>query len=825
MNIAILDAKWAFYLDITEDKIISANGNVDKLLGGTELSGVNEVIRLLAGYMPTEDHPEAFYENFCRENILKAYENGQTELNGRTLSFFDDEGRDSVIIMAQLTINFINKHLECMLYGLDTNAEFKEKSQQEKQLEEQLAIFNALADAYANIYLIHNQTGELKILKLNGYVTTGLDRDSDLIYNYDTVYKQYVSERVFPEDREMMYKAMSLDRVKEKLVLSSEYHGNYRAIVDGEPHYYQFRYVQLENVSYIIAGFQNIDEIVAIERRQKELEEAHQKELEQQMAIFDVLSQNYRNVYLLNIVDGTAKTLKVAGDYEMQEIQDLKNKIFVYKDILDLWADKKVCEADRERIRHQLSLKSIRENLSVGDEYIGTYCSMDDGEVHNYQFYVANTNHPDNVILGFQMIDKIIEEHLAQEREQREKEEAYQRTLLAAKQDAERANRAKTDFLLRMSHDIRTPLNGIMGMLDIAEYYEDNLEKRDDCRRKIRESAKILLELINEVLDMNKLESGKIVLEHIPFDIRQISRNVFTIISKQAQDHGIEIIEEDCRTPHARLIGSPVHYKRILMNILSNAIKYNKENGKIYVTCREISCDDHTVSIEFKCRDTGIGMSKEFMKHLFIPFEQENSSARSEYGGTGLGMAISKNLVEKMKGTIRVESEKGTGSTFDVIIPFEIDKSASEDEPAEAVIEATSIRGLRILLAEDNELNMEIAKFLLEEAGAEVLLATNGEEAVKAFAESASQEIDVILMDIMMPVMNGHEATREIRAMDRPDAKKIPIIAMTASAFAEDRIAAKDAGMNEHLAKPLDSKLVIRTIWQYTRAYKKEELI
>ena len=817
MNTAISDAKWAFYLDITEDRIISANGDVEKLIPEAELFGVNELVHMLADCVPEENNPEAFYDIFCRDNILKAYENGQTELNGEALSFFDNKGTYPVKVMARLTINFINKHLECMIYGLDISAKFNEKRQQENQLEEQLAIFNALADAYANVYLIHNQTGKLKILKLNGYVTTGLVKNSDVIYNYDTVYMQYVSERVFPEDREMMYKAISLGEVKEKLSLSNEYHGNYRAIVDGEPHYYQFRYVQLENVDYIIAGFQNIDEIVAIERKQKEIEEAHQKELEQQMAVFDVLSQNYRTVYLLNIVDGTAKALKVAGDYEMQEIQDLKDKIFVYQDILDLWADKKVCEADRERIRHQLSLDCIRENLSVSEEYIGTYCSMDDGEVHNYQFYIAKTNNPDNVILGSQMIDKIIEDHLAQEREQREKEEAYQKTLLAAKQDAERANRAKTDFLLRMSHDIRTPLNGIMGMLDIAEHYKDNLEKRNDCLRKVRESAQILLELINEVLDMNKLESGKIVLEHIPFDIRQISRTVFTIISKQAQDHGIEIIEEKCSTPHARLIGSPVHYKRILTNILSNAIKYNKENGKIYVTCREISCDDDTVSIEFRCRDTGIGMSKEFLKHLFIPFEQENASARSEYGGTGLGMAITKNLVDKMGGTITVQSEKGTGSTFDVIVTFEIDKSASMDKPAEDVMKADSIRGLKILLAEDNELNMEIAKFLLEEAGAQVVLAANGEEAVKAFAKSATQEIDVILMDIMMPVMNGHEATRAIRVMNRPDAKKIPIIAMTASAFAEDRIAAKEAGMNAHLAKPLDSKLVVHTICQYTR--------
>ncbi len=402
----------------------------------------------------------------------------------------------------------------------------------------------------------------------------------------------------------------------------------------------------------------------------------------------------------------------------------------------------------------------------------------------------------------------------------REKEEESQRKLLAAKQEAENANKAKTDFLLRMSHDIRTPMNGIIGMLDIAERNREDISKRDDCLKKVRESAQVLLELINEVLDMNKLESGKVVLEHIPFDMKKISESVYILINRQAEIRGIEIIEEDCWISHYRLIGSPVHYKRIMTNILSNAIKYNKENGKIYVTCKELSCDGNTVNMEFKCRDTGIGMSQEFVKHIFEPFEQENMTARSQYGGTGLGMAITKNLTDKMGGSITAESEKGTGTTFRVIIPFEIDKNKPENELAVTETETASIRGFRILVAEDNDLNMEIVKFLLEEEGAEVLRSRNGREAVEAFEKSAEYEIDAILMDVMMPVMDGHEATRAIRSMERPDAKQIPIIAMTASAFAEDRIAAKEAGMNAHLAKPLDVKLVIRTISQYAGKYR-----
>ncbi len=264
--------------------------------------------------------------------------------------------------------------------------------------------------------------------------------------------------------------------------------------------------------------------------------------------------------------------------------------------------------------------------------------------------------------------------------------------------------------------------------------------------------------------------------------------------------------------PHYRLIGSPVHYKRIMTNILSNAIKYNKENGKIYITCREIPNNENVVNIEFKCRDIGLGISPEFIEHIFEPFTQENEKNRSEYGGTGLGMSITKKLTDKMGGKITVESEKDKGTTFDVIIPFEIGKSEEKEKNEETGEISDSIRGLKILLVEDNDLNMEIAKFLLEKEGVSVVEARNGKEAVEAFTKSGFFEIDVILMDIMMPVMNGYEATEIIRKINRPDAVKVPIIAMTANAFTEDRIATKKAGMNEHLAKPLDIKLVIQTI-------------
>lgn len=566
---------------------------------------------------------------------------------------------------------------------------------------------------------------------------------------------------------------------------------------------------------YILCGYHyDVDDVI---REQNKKDEA----LRKQIAITNALSKSFRNVFVANLDDGTARVIRLADNYSVKAVRDVAGKVFSFDTVVERWVRENVHPDDKRRIEKTLNIKNVKNVFLTQDSYVGIYRSIEGDTMHHYQYDVRRLDNSGNVVVGFQVIDTIIEEHQAQERKQRKLEEEYQKKLIAAKQDAERANRAKTDFLLRMSHDIRTPLNGIMGMIDIAERYRDDLDKRDDCQRKLKESAQVLLELINEVLDMNKLESGKIVLEHIPFDLKQTSKSVFTLVVKQAENRGIEILEEDCNVPDSRLIGSPIHYKRILTNILSNAIKYNKDNGKIFISCREISRDGNIAEIEFKCRDTGIGMSDEFIEHIFDPFEQEKTTARSQYGGTGLGMTITKNLTDKMGGNIAVESKKDVGTTFSVVIPFEIDKSERNDVSESVDPETVSIRGFRILLVEDNDLNMEIAKFLLEEEGAQIIEAVNGKDAVCAFEKSEPFEIDAILMDIMMPAMNGHEATMAIRAMDRPDSKQIPIIAMTASAFAEDRIAAKKAGMNEHLAKPLDTKLVMSTIARCVDEYKR----
>ena len=405
----------------------------------------------------------------------------------------------------------------------------------------------------------------------------------------------------------------------------------------------------------------------------------------------------------------------------------------------------------------------------------------------------------------------------AHQKQKLEEEEKYKAELLIAAKKAEAANRAKTEFLQRMSHDIRTPINGICGMVDMADYYADDVEKQSEYRGKVKSASRLLLEMLNDVLDMSKLESGEVVLEEIPLNLGSIFEEVLVVIEQMAADQNIRIIWEEKEIIHRNLIGSPSHVKRILMNILSNAVKYNKENGDIYISCREIVSEQpEMMTMEFVCRDTGIGMSEAFQKQIFEPFAQEDVGSRTKYAGTGLGMPITKKLVEKMGGTISFESKEGAGTTFVVRIPFRIDTDRDSKVEAGEKTEA-SIRGLHILLAEDNELNMEIAEFMLQNEGADVTKAWNGREAVEIFEKSRPDEFDIILMDIMMPVMNGYEASKMIHSMDREDAKTIPIIAMTANAFTEDKIRAKEAGMNEHIAKPVDGKLLVKIIHELVR--------
>lgn len=390
--------------------------------------------------------------------------------------------------------------------------------------------------------------------------------------------------------------------------------------------------------------------------------------------------------------------------------------------------------------------------------------------------------------------------------------------LANALQAAEQANRAKTVFLNSMSHDIRTPMNGIIGMLDVIRKHRDDETRVDDCLNKIQVSSDHLLSLINDVLDMSRLESGEKVIEHVSFDLYELCSEAMDIVIPAAEQAGLTVEAEQTAAERTYLIGGPLQIKQILINIFGNAIKYNKPNGKIFASVSETERTEDTLTVEFKIRDTGIGMTQEFIdEKLFVPFAQADNGARTKYKGTGLGMSIVKQLVDQMCGKIEVHSEVGKGSTFIITIPFEIDHAVHEIEQTQTAATQNNLDGIHILLAEDNELNLEIAEYMLQDAGAQTVSVQNGKLAVEAFSDAPAGTFDVIVLDIMMPVMDGLEAAKTIRKLPRQDAKTIPIIAMTANAFAEDEQKSLDAGMNAHLSKPLRSEEVIRTIEKFVR--------
>ncbi len=436
--------------------------------------------------------------------------------------------------------------------------------------------------------------------------------------------------------------------------------------------------------------------------------------------------------------------------------------------------------------------------------------------------YDSDTGDERSIVRGMIMFKDTSEFH--------EKAEAEKKRLQTAFDEADSASRAKTDFLNRMSHDIRTPINGIMGMLDIIKKNRDDHTKTDECLEKIHLSTKHLLALVNDVLDMSRLESGRSQIEEIPFDLNELMDEVASLLDAQITEVGLTHSKHRKNVVHTHLIGSPLHLKQIMLNLFSNSIKYNKSGGSIDTYAEEISCDGDTVLYEFKISDKGIGMSEEFIENkLFKPFTQENAGARTEYQGTGLGLSIVRALLEKMNGSIHVDSVKGEGTTFVFRLPFMLDKeyeNADAAPGAEAGAEAGDAngaealsmpQGMRILLVEDNDLNMEIGEFYLTERGALVTEAWNGSEAVDAFAASEPYGFDMILMDVMMPVMDGLEATRRIRKLERPDAKDIVIIAMTAQVTTESARECLEAGMNDHMAKPIDPDRLAEMIAEHSK--------
>lgn len=515
-------------------------------------------------------------------------------------------------------------------------------------------------------------------------------------------------------------------------------------------------------------------------------------------------SQIYHAIYHIDLIQDRIEKLAGANqNYTPTGV--VTSATAQLNDILE----KLVAPSHHEIMQYFFDLTTVNDRLH-GKLFISREYPSPQGIWRRATFIVQNRDTDDDVT-EILYVTQIIDDY-------KQKELAYQQELVKAVKSANQANTAKTDFLNRMSHDIRTPLNGILGMLDIAQKNETNPKALLECHEKMRTAAFHLKALVNDVLDMQRMETDRFFLEQIPFDIREILDNCWSMLEAQASRLDItlkKIKPGSLKYPY--LIGSPLHIRQIFMNLLSNAIKYNKPGGSISVHAKIIRQVHQNVIYKFIISDTGIGISPEFQKHIFEPFAQEDTGARTIYKGTGLGMAIVHRLVQEMGGTIQLKSEKNVGSTFTLILPFTIDEhqpSASAETDTDTPADLTD---LHILVVEDNELNLEIAVFSLEAAGLNISTAINGLEAVRLFEKSKPYEYDIILMDIMMPVMNGLDAAKAIRGLSRPDATTVPIIALSANAFAEDIQKSKNAGINEHLAKPLEMDKVLKVIASYCK--------
>ncbi|MGN0678330.1 MAG: hybrid sensor histidine kinase/response regulator, partial [Oscillospiraceae bacterium] len=518
----------------------------------------------------------------------------------------------------------------------------------------------------------------------------------------------------------------------------------------------------------------------------------------EQLKIVGALSNDYSDIFLMDPLHDKSVTMKEHGQMHTASESEYRSYNEAWKRYVDMF----VFSEDSQMVLDIVNADNISAIMKDTEEYSFDFRAVYDNGIHYIQVkFVKLFGETDRLIVGFRNID-----------EQMNAEAERRKTLQNALEDAQHANRAKTSFLNNMSHDIRTPMNAIIGFTNIALKKETSPEVLD-CLNKISESSDHLLALINDVLDISRIESGKIKFSPVPVNICELTDSVLGIMHGLISGRDLAFNVERKQPEQPYVIADPIRIREVLVNILSNAVKFTNDGGSItFSTDYRRGNGDEQIIVRYSISDTGVGMSKEFIGKIFEEFTQENSSARTQYKGTGLGMAITKRYVDLMGGTISVESEKDIGTTFVVEIPVELTQ-AENVQRIELPAARHDLTGVKVLLAEDNDLNAEIATVQLESSGMNVTRAANGKEAYDVFINNPAGTFDVILMDIMMPKMNGFESTKAIRsAVERDDARSIPIIAMTANAFAEDVQASLDAGMNAHIAKPLVMDEVIKTI-------------
>ncbi len=724
-------------------------------------------------------------------------------------------------------LSAVSGHLACLRENMRARKLLKENQLILQRNFDQLKSENALLDAmsvdYTAIYACDLTHDVIEMRReYGGANSIILDKDlPDIARCYSSRLREYFNRFVVRESCPDFLKRLSFERLKRDLEDTTRVAFRYQSVPNayGQEHFEaQVTRIRVEEDEFrIVLGFRYMDDIVAEEEeRKRKLTEALDV-AQLNYEIISAISKIYWCIYRVDILSNYFE--EISADEQMH---CLTGRCGNASEIISAALPAVVSPESREAMTEFMDVATLRERLAARDSIVQEYQALN-GQWHMGRFIVKKRDAeglPTVVLYVASIID-----------EQKRREFEYRDELRAAADEARRANAAKTDFLRRMSHDIRTPINGIRGMVNIANHFPTDYVRQQDCRDKIWNVSSYLLSLVNSVLDMNKLESGDIMLDFKPFDLHALLHEIESVAQGQATEHGVTFVLE----PHAhavrdwRLVGSPAHVKQILLNLASNAVKYNRDHGEVHLSCEELEggCalpDEsaarsdadgpaRTATFRFVCSDTGIGMTEAFQRRAFEPFTQEDrSDARTHYQGSGLGLSITKHLVDKMGGTISLESREGQGTTFTVELPFAVDADAGREDGEASAVDAQAVAGMRVLMAEDNDLNAEIAEFLLTARGIEVTVVSDGRQAVDAVFAAEPGTFDAVLMDIMMPVMNGLDATRMIRASKRSDLQELPIFAMSANAFTDDIKRSLEAGMNGHLTKPLEEDRIIAAL-------------
>lgn len=670
-----------------------------------------------------------------------------------------------------------------------------EKERNDRLVEEK-QILESLSSDFTAIYYLEVNSGKFEPVHIQNETNASELIKSCSGYKDFYEYAYQYAMRYIPKDEQPEFLWwFSRDNLKSLLKTQVSLTQNYRCYPNAQNHqYFETKVVKVsedEESCHVLLGFRYIDDIIKKEKAtQKRLQNALE-EIKRSNETISAIAKSYSSIYKVDFETDTYE--RITGSDGIPKTGCASEKMF------------DVCEQDvapeyRNIIHQFANIETLTSRLEKEKDVLAEY-RMADGNWHKLRIIVSKRNANGKAIQAIATI-RIISETKRKEL-----------NLFFEAEQAKREAKIKTRFLQSMSHDMRTPLNGIAGMLHIADQNPKDLELQKTTRNKIHQSLNYLISLVNDILDMNDLESDHFTEEEVDFDITKLVGNMNIDAQQLAQEKNIQYVLDwyEGQLSHSSFRGFPIYLSRILSIVVQNAVKFTPENGEIHVWMNEKCLDDSTSLLEFRCKDNGIGMSQDFIQHAFDLFAQEDSSSRSTYQGTGLSLSIAKKLVEYMHGNIQLESEKGVGTTVYIQIPFKLGRSI---ENKTKFTELVSLEGLCVLVAEDNDLNMEIVEYMLERNGIQVVCAKDGQEVIDLFEKSEVNEFDFILMDIMMPKLNGLDATRKIRALKRLDAKTIPIIAMSANAFVEDIMNSKLAGMNMHLAKPLDETKLINALKQ-----------